>query len=227
MAAANSAGPKSSTDLKALVEHGYDAVAPHYLAWVGRLPTTTRLAYIEKLATLLPPGSRVLELGCGAGVPSTQILVGHGFDVTGVDISAAQIALARARVPGATLVRGDMTALSFAPASFDEVVGFYSIFHLPKEEQGAMVGRIQGWLKEGGWLLFNLHAAGGDVLREDWMGVPMFSSGLGVDGNREMMRKHGEELTVVEDEVAVEKIGSVEERFHWVMAVKGKLAKAA
>ncbi|KAJ7696771.1 hypothetical protein B0H17DRAFT_1053002, partial [Mycena rosella] len=44
------------------------------------------------------------ELGCGAGVPCTQVLVEHGLNVTGNDISAAQIALAREHVPKATLI---------------------------------------------------------------------------------------------------------------------------
>jgi hypothetical protein len=35
-----------------------------------------------------------------------------------------------------------------------------------------------------------------------------------------MFEKNGVELTVVEDEVAVEKVGRVEEKFHWVFAVK-------
>jgi hypothetical protein len=35
-----------------------------------------------------------------------------------------------------------------------------------------------------------------------------------------MFKKNGVELTVVEDEVAVEKVGRAEEKFHWVLAVK-------
>ncbi|KAF5378949.1 hypothetical protein D9757_008731 [Collybiopsis confluens] len=34
-------------------------------------------------------------LGCGAGIPATQQLVDQGFDILGVDISSAQIALAK------------------------------------------------------------------------------------------------------------------------------------
>jgi hypothetical protein len=55
-----------------------------------------------------------------------------------------------------------------------------------------LVERVTGWLKEGVWFLFNLHSEEGDVLPEDWMGVPVFSSGLGVQGNREMMGVCGE-----------------------------------
>lgn len=153
-------------------------------------------------------------------MPCTQALITHGLSVTGNDISVAQIKLAKQHVPQATLIQSDMLALDFQPGRFDAVVAFYSIFHLPKDEQGMIVEKVTGWLKEGGWFLFNLATEEGDVLREDWMGVTMFSSGLGVDGNREMMKACGEGLRVMEDEVAVEKAGMVEERFHWVLAQK-------
>lgn len=219
--------PKAKTpaELKTLVENGYDVIAPKYLAWSGPRPTETRLAYIERLAALLPPGARLLELGCGAGVPATQLLLSYGLAVTGVDISAAQIALAKEHVPTATLIQADMSdksneKLAFAPGSFDAVVAFYALFHLPRAEQGEMVARMKGWIKPGGWLLFNLNTGEGDVFRPDWMGVPMFSSSLGVEGNRQMMEEHGEDLIIVEDEVATEKVGKMEEKFHWFLASK-------
>lgn len=208
------------TDWKAVVEHGYNTIAPAYLAWSAPRPTTTRLHYLNKLLSLLSPGASVLELGCGAGVPSTQSLVAHDLKVTAVDISSAQIDLARQHVPQATLIHADMTTLSFQPGSFDAIVAFYSIFHLPKEEQGEMIGRLAGWLKEGGWLLFNLGSAEGDRVMDNWMGTKMFSTGLGIDGNREMLKVHGSLLKIVDDEVAVEKVGPVEEKFHWIFAVK-------
>jgi len=211
-----------SGETKILIEQGYDKIAPAYLAWSAPRTTTTRMSYLNKLMTFLPPSAHVLELGCGAGVPCTQSLISHGMNVTGVDISAAQIALAHEHVPEATLIQADMMSLSFQPSTFDAVVAFYSIFHLPQEEQGKMIGRIQGWLKEGGWLLCNFHTDRGDNWRENWFspGVTMFSSGLGVHGNRVMFMQDGYGLTVVEDQVAVEKVGRAEETFHWILAVK-------
>jgi len=208
------------SDPKSLVEYGYDQIAPRYLAWSAPRPTTTRMHYLEKLISILPAGASCLELGCGAGVPCTQALVARGFAVTGNDISASQIELAKEHVPQATLIQGDMLALDFQQGSFDAVVAFYSIFHLPGQEQGMLVEKVTGWLKEGGWFLFNLATNEGDVLVDDWMGVKMFSSGLGVEGNREMMRVGGKGLKVVEDEVAMEMVGRIEEKFHWVLAQK-------
>lgn len=211
-----------SAEAKAIIAKGYDTIAPQYLAWSAPRPTVTRAGYIERLAKELPKGAKILELGCGAGVPSTQTLITHGFDVTGVDISEGQIALAREHVPEATLIQSDMMALEFPAASFDAVVGFYSIFHLPRDEQSVMIERIQAWLTKGGWFLCNFNTNEGDVTREDWLapGVTMYSSGLGVQGTRDMLKISGSELSIVEDEVAVEYVGRHEEKFHWIYAVK-------
>ncbi|KAH8554549.1 S-adenosyl-L-methionine-dependent methyltransferase [Umbelopsis sp. PMI_123] len=217
----NSSAPEQHYS-KAIIERGYDQVADAYLAWSAPRPTLTRATYIDKLVEQLPKGANVLELGCGAGVPSTQKLIASGLSVTGVDISGAQIELARAHVPKATLIHSDMMNLEFEPASFDAVVGFYSIFHLPKDEQSIMIERVQMWLKEGGWFLCNFNSEEGEVVRESWFqpDVTMISASLGVEGTREMFKRHGQLLTMIEDEVAVEKVGRMEERFHWIFAVK-------
>lgn len=207
---------------KSVIEQGYDKVADSYLAWSAPRPTLTRAGYIDRLLEYLPKGAKVLELGCGAGVPSTQKLISGGLSVTGVDISGAQIALARKHVPEGTFIHSDMMKLDFPPATFDAVVGFYSIFHLPKDEQAIMIEHVQMWLKEGGWFLCNFHAEEGEFVRENWImpEVTMISASLGVEGTREMFHNHGQLLTVVEDEVAVEKVGRMEERFHWILAKK-------
>jgi ubiquinone/menaquinone biosynthesis C-methylase UbiE len=64
--------PSQSINPKSLIQQGYDKVAPEYLAWSAPRPTTTRQSYLKRLSSLLFGGARVLELGCGAGVPSTN-----------------------------------------------------------------------------------------------------------------------------------------------------------
>jgi SAM-dependent methyltransferase len=214
--------PTPANELKSIVESGYDHVAAQYTAWVEKRPAETRDDYLAKLIGLLPKGATVLELGCGGGVPATKNLVDAGLNVTGVDISGAQIAIAKERVPGARFVQTDMMSLEYPPASLDAIVAFYAFFHLPHAEQGPMMTKMVEWLKPGGHLLFNLHGkedAHVDI-NEDWMGARMFSAGLGVKGNRDMFRENGAGLDVIEDQVAIEKIGGMEEKFHWVFAIR-------
>ncbi|KAJ3811358.1 S-adenosyl-L-methionine-dependent methyltransferase [Lentinula aff. lateritia] len=210
----------SATDLKAIVKEGYDAIAPKYHSWAAPRLTQKRTEYIERLGKSLPKGSKVLELGCGAGLPATQQLVDQGFEVLGVDISSSQLTLAKEHVPRAQFMQGDMMAMEFAESSFDAVMAFYSLFHLPRDEHGPMLQKMVKWLKPGGWLLLNLHTDDQDHTREDWMGVKMFSTGLGIEGNRQMLVEYGAGLIDVEDVIDKEIVGGFEENFHWICARK-------
>src|SRR5690349_18225515 len=117
-------------DPKEVVAAGYDAIADRYTAWARTVRVAEREKYTRLLLDRLPEGARVLELGCGAGIPTTQRLA-ERFAVTGVDISPRQITRARANMPTATFVQADMTALTFPPASFAAVTAFYAITHVP------------------------------------------------------------------------------------------------
>ncbi|KAI9677231.1 MAG: hypothetical protein M1822_008180 [Bathelium mastoideum] len=226
-------------DLKTRLKASYDAIAPKYNKWT--IPhSSTRLRYLDQLLSYLPTTTTsssspptpvsVLEIGCGCGVPTTQKLLSYpNFSVTANDLSSAQIALARASLlpddpPGAahgrlTLLEGDMLALDFAPASFDAVVGMYSIIHLPRAEQVEMLRKIEGWLKPGGWVLANFAAeevAGAE--KKDWLGEEkgwMFWSGWGSEGTLEKVKEVGLEV-VVED--TVEDV--VDAKFLWILARK-------
>jgi SAM-dependent methyltransferase len=203
-------------DPKHIVAAGYDAIAPRYLAWSGLDPSPERMRYLGRLLDLLPAGAEVLELGCGAGVPVTQALA-ERHKVIGVDISAAQIALARQHIPKAAFVHADITALDFAPASFDAVVAFYSLTHIPREEHAALLGRIAGWLRPGGLLLATMGA--GDApgaIEPDWLGAPMFFSHFDAATNRELVRQAG--LDLLEADVVAEDEDGQTVRFLWVIA---------
>lgn len=141
---------------KQLVEEGYDQIAPRYLEWTTSR-SSPRPRYLHKLLELLPNRSQIIDLGCGSGVPCTQLLA-QQHEVTGIDISSAQIELARRHVPNAQFLKGDMMTLEFGEGKFGAVVAFYSVIHLPREEQEVMLKRIGRWLCDGGYLLVNLGA---------------------------------------------------------------------
>jgi SAM-dependent methyltransferase len=68
------------------------------------------------------PGTRVLDIGCGAGL-FLELAAARGAVVSGLDVTPAFIALAQARLPDADLRLGDMEALPFASHAFDLVTG--------------------------------------------------------------------------------------------------------
>jgi SAM-dependent methyltransferase len=204
------------TDPKRIVAAGYDIAAGRYLAWSGKRPSGPRLLYLSKALKLIQPGSDVLELGCGAGIPMTAALA-DGRHVTGIDISAAQIELARRNVPGATFLQADMTTLDFPAASFDAVVAFYSLTHVPRDEQGPLLERVVRWLRPGGLFVASMGAEedpGG--VEHDWLGVDMYFSHFGAKKNRRLVERAG--LEIESAEIDTEPEDRHDARFLWVIA---------
>jgi SAM-dependent methyltransferase len=201
---------------KEIVARGYDAIALRYAEWAGAV-VSPALDWLRELDSRLPDGADVLELGCGRGVPGTRELA-RRHRVTGVDISAVQIELARHHVPEASFVRADAIELDIAPGSLDAVVALYFFGHVPVDEQRELVARIAVWLREGGLFLATVGAgAAGEEVDADWLGAPMFFASLGGDSYLPLFRECG--LAPLRDEVIVQQEpGHGEVAFHWVLA---------
>lgn len=88
-----------------------------------------------------------LEVGCGGGVHLLPLRE-HSWQVVGLDISADQLRVARARVPGARLVRADAAALPFGDGSFDAVVAVF--VHTDLDDLLGAVREAARVLKPGG-----------------------------------------------------------------------------
>jgi SAM-dependent methyltransferase len=213
------AGRAVAREPKEIVARGYDAIALRYAEWAGQVDSPV-LAWLRDLDARLPDGSDVLELGCGRGVPATRELA-RRHRVTGVDISAVQVELARHHVPEASFVHGDAMELEIAPSSLDAVVALFLFGHLPNEEQQGLIARISLWLRDGGFFL-GTFAAGeaGEEVDPDWLGAPMFFASLGGDAYAPLLRDAG--LEPLRDEVEVQ-----HEPGHGDVSVRWMLAQAA
>jgi SAM-dependent methyltransferase len=150
-----------------LVRRGYDAVSEAYRGSDGAAE------WVAELSELLRPGARVLDLGCGAGIPATRELTDRGLQVVGVDFSAEQLRRARRLVPAARLVQADMATVQFGPASLDAVASFYALIHLPLADQRALFPRIRDWLRPAG-LFLAIVGAQPWTGTEDFLGADMF-----------------------------------------------------
>ncbi|MDQ1644708.1 MAG: hypothetical protein QOJ50_892 [Cryptosporangiaceae bacterium] len=163
-------------DPREIVRTGYDALSYLYRPDSGSPPEYT--PWIGELATRIPPGAAVLDLGCGCGLPVARELADRGHAVTGIDVSEVQIRRARELVPGGVFTRADATEVTFDPASFDAVVCLYMLIHLPQDDQRTLLGRIATWLRPGGWLLATTGAGEWTGTSADWLGgdTPMWWS---------------------------------------------------
>lgn len=89
----------------------------------------------------LPPGSRVLDVGCGIGGSARILARDYGFDVLGVSISPAQIARAQELTPsdcgGCRFAVHDALDLDLPDGGFDGVWSVEAGPHMPDKQRYA------------------------------------------------------------------------------------------
>jgi len=105
--------------------HGTEPSEQERLAVLNRMTNAAFVAFLQ-----VPAGARVLEVGSGLGLLAVDVAdAASGVQVTGVEISAAQIAASPIH-PRVTFVQGDAHTLQFPPASFDLVYARYLLEHV-------------------------------------------------------------------------------------------------
>jgi SAM-dependent methyltransferase len=113
-------------------------------------------------ASLVRPPARVLDAGCGHGRVAVE-LAGRGYDVTGVDVDADMIAVARRTAPALAWHQGDLAMLDGSVgAAFDLVVAAGNVMPLlAAGTESAAVAAMTAVLVPGGQLVtgFGLGAA--------------------------------------------------------------------
>ena len=113
----------------------YDLIADWYATDRGR---TIGVAEALAVAATLPARSRILDVGCGNGVPITEALVNAGHRVVGLDSSSGMLALFRLNLPNTPVVRADARQCPFAAGEFDAAISWGMMFHLTRLDQPAV-----------------------------------------------------------------------------------------
>jgi SAM-dependent methyltransferase len=98
-------------------------------------------------------GSRVLDLGCGAGM--LALLKRKGVTLTGCDLSE-ECALAARRNGYDASVASRLTRLPFGDASFDYVVSLDVLGHVEAREKDAVLAEVRRVLRPGGVTLHGI-----------------------------------------------------------------------
>ena len=124
--------------------HGYTPAETRRLA--DQAGTLADLLHCD---TQYEPGSKVLEVGCGVGAQTLQLVTrSPGIRLTAVDISEESLAQAKARVTAEVeWVQGDLRELPY-DGEFDHLFLCFVLEHLPDPVQA--LTKLQRVLRPGG-----------------------------------------------------------------------------
>lgn len=153
--------------------------------------------YVDLAVRDLPPGARVLDVGCGTGRPVARYLAGRGFRVVGVDSSAAMLDIARRVVPEAELIQADMVGMELA-GGFAAAVMWDSLFHVPRAHHRAVYRKLRDALRPGGRLLLSTGGTGDEGFTSEMYGETFFYSGFAPEETLDLLRSEGFEVELCE-----------------------------
>ena len=139
----------------------YDDVFPHKS---GQIIATKWM--IDRLAS----GARVLDLGCGSGVPTAGMLAESGIEVVGVDVSTEMLALARRNVPTGRFVAMDVMELDDSLGRFDGACAFFSLLMLRRSDIPLVLRRVRSVLQPGGLVTIGMVEGDLDYLPLTFLG---------------------------------------------------------
>lgn len=172
-----------------------DSIAEHYQRHAhafdaARSKTLMERDWLDRFLLPLPRGAALLDLGCGAGEPIDRYLIDRGVALTGVDVAANMVALARTRFARHRWIEGDMRSIVLEDGAFDGVLAWNSLFHLAHDAQTAMFPRIARWLKPGGAFLFTTGSEHGEAIGE-FAGEPLYHASFETGQYRALLTQSG------------------------------------
>jgi SAM-dependent methyltransferase len=181
---------KKGDDQTSLVQSGYNQIAEAYhQRRVARKDVNT--AFLDSLKNILPTQGKVLDIGCGSGVPISQYFAERGYEVTGIDLSEEMIAIARQAVPQGYFFAQDIQTATFAAKDFALIVSFFAIIHIPRDQHASLLKKMFDWLGDDGTLLITLGGTNTPERIEDWHGTKMYWSFFDVAENNKLLEQAG------------------------------------
>ena len=146
------------------VRSTYDAVADSYASLLpdASFEAPTDRGMIEAFASHVTerPARPVVDAGCGTG-RMTRLLASLGVAVSGIDLSAGMIAVARRTSPELTFEAAELSALPYADGQLGGVFAWYSIIHSPPGELPRIFAEFFRVLAPGGHALLSFQVGEG------------------------------------------------------------------
>jgi len=134
--------------------NGYEEIAPLFVPGRGSNTSGVGASVVAEWSQRLPRGAAILDLGCGTGVPISQVLIERGFKVYGVDASPSMVAAFQARFPNVPVECAAVEDSDLFGRTFDGAVAWGLFFLLDIGVQRRLIAKIAGVLARTGKLVF-------------------------------------------------------------------------
>jgi cyclopropane fatty-acyl-phospholipid synthase-like methyltransferase len=177
----------------------YDLIAEQF--GEGRTDLLPKeVEYLALLLEPLAPGSTILDLGCGTGHPIATFLILNGHRIVGVDGSSAMLAEARKRHPDQRWIHAFMDVVDF-DETFDAVVCWDSLFHVPRQGWRPMIEKVHRWLRPHGRLMLSsggLVPSDGEGFTDTMFGHEFYYDSLPPDTLVDTLTRTGFDIVLTE-----------------------------
>lgn len=198
---------KKTTTREEIVRRGYDKIAGEYQA---KRHIFDNRKLLNKFSDYLPKNAIILDAGCGAGEPCANTLIQRGFEIVGVDFSKSMLKMAKKNVLEAYLVNGDMTSIGFRDDTFNGLIAFYSIIHVPREMHFPLFQSFHRILKPNAIMLICIGPDKWEGV-DEYFGIKMFWSHFSSEKSLKILEKAG--IEIISNELLI--IGG--ERQSWIL----------
>jgi len=150
------------------------------------------VAQIKRALQYRSRGGDALDVGCGSGGRMVRILQTENYQITGIDVSSEMIRIASENHPENAFIHQDICTWETTD-TFDFIVAWDSIFHLPYVQQEPVIKKLCRFLKEDGVLIYTFGDANGEHT-DEWRDDTFYYSSIGINENLRLLIENG--LTV-------------------------------
>ncbi|MES2826684.1 MAG: class I SAM-dependent methyltransferase [Bacteroidota bacterium] len=178
--------------MKKDLSNGYQRIAETFIAARGVHSAGVGTDQIRVWAQMLAKEAKVLDVGCGTGIPLTAVLMQEGLQVFAIDASATLIDAFKANFPTAQVACAAAEESDFFGKKFNGILSWGMIFLLSEENQLVVLEKMAKALLPGGKLLFTAPKQ-----QVEWMDVLTgeLSRSLGKETYVQLLSQFGLQLT--------------------------------
>ncbi len=174
----------------------YDKIVTWYTEERGK--SAIGVPEVRDLLQRLGKGAKILDVGCGTGIPLGRYIVQQGgYVLFGIDSSSEMVKVFRENLPDTSVQCASIQESDFFSMTFDAAFSWGVLFHLlPKDQENALA-KIAAALNEGGYLLFTAGQGQEGERRGVMDGVEFSYYSLGTEEYRRVLSAHG--LTMIDE----------------------------